>query len=132
MSASTPSISNCYVSGEITVDNPETTIASDADVLRTANFAGIVGLANGDITGCVNEANITDTQVAASDTTVALNPSVAGIVASHEIGSVTNYVNGNEAKTTGAIKYLDNQAAQIYTPHVAGIIRAYAKRMKRW
>ena len=115
------SISNCYVSGEITVNNPNATIASDADVYKTANFAGIVGLANGDITGCVNEANITVTQVAASNTTVALNPSVAGIVASHETGSVTNCVNGNKAKTTGAINYHDNHEALLYVPHIGGI-----------
>ncbi len=115
------SLTNCHTSGTITVSNPEATIASDADVYRTANFAGIVGIANGDITNCVNEINITVNQVAASGTTVALHPSVAGIVASHETGSVTNCVNGNEAKTTGAINYHDNHEALLYVPHIGGI-----------
>ena len=115
------SLTGCHTSGTITVSNPEATIAEGADVYRTANFAGIVGIANGDITNCVNEINITVNQVAASGTTVALHPSVAGIVASHETGSVTNCVNGNEAKTTGAINYHDNQAALLYVPHIGGI-----------
>ena len=115
------SLIGCHTSGTITVSNPEATIAEDADVYRTANFAGIVGIANGDITNCVNEINITVNQVAASGTTVALHPSVAGIVASHETGSVTNCVNGNEAKTTGAINYHDNQTALLYVPHIGGI-----------
>ncbi len=115
------SLIGCHTSGTITVSNPEATIAEDADLYKTANFAGIVGIANGDITNCVNEINITVNQVAASGTTVALHPSVAGIVASHETGSVTNCVNGNEAKTTGAINYHDNQTALLYVPHIGGI-----------
>ncbi len=115
------SISNCKVSGSITVNNPDTTIASGANKYNTVNIAGVVGTSYGDIKNCVNEANITVNQVANSDNTVVVHPCVGGVVGYSLAGGVTNCVNGNEAKTTGAIKYLDNQAAQIYTPHVAGV-----------
>ena len=115
------SISNCKVSGSITVSNPNTTIASGATKYSTVNIAGVVGTAYGNVDNCVNEANITVNQVASSDNTVVVHPGVGGVVGYSLRGGVTNCINGNEAKTTGAIKYLDNQAAQIYTPHVAGI-----------
>ena len=115
------SISNCKVSGNITVSNPDTAIASGADAYLTINFGGIVGTAHGDVTNCVNEANITVNQVAKSDNTVATHPIVGGVVGYSVVGAVTNCVNGNEAKTAGAIKYLDNQAAQLYTPHIGGV-----------
>ena len=115
------SISNCKVSGNITVSNPNTTIASDATKYSTVNIAGVVGTTYGNVDNCVNEANITVNQVASSDNTVVVHPCIGGIVGYSLRGCVTNCVNGNTAKTTGAIKYLDNQAAQIYTPHVAGI-----------
>ena len=115
------SISNCNVSGNITVSNPDTAIASGADAYLTVNFGGIVGTAHGNVTNCVNEVNITVNQVAKSDNTVAVHPIVGGVVGYSVVGCVTNCVNGNEAKTTGAIKYLDNQAAQLYTPHVGGV-----------
>ena len=114
-------ILNCKVSGSITVNNPDATIASDANKYSTVNIAGVVGTSYGDVKNCVNEANITVNQVAKSDNTVVIHPCVGGVVGYSLGGGVTNCVNGNEAKTTGAIKYLDNQAAQIYTPHVAGI-----------
>ncbi len=115
------SISNCKVSGNITVSNPNTTIASGSNKYNTVNIAGIVGTTYGDVDNCVNEANITVNQVASSDNTVVIHPCVGGVVGYSLGGGVTNCANGNEAKTTGAIKYLDNQAAQLYTPHVAGI-----------
>ncbi|MBQ5647912.1 MAG: hypothetical protein IIV16_02170, partial [Alistipes sp.] len=115
------SISNCKVSGNITVSNPDTTIAEDSNKYTTIDIAGVVGTSYGDIKNCVNEANITVNQVANSDNTVVLHPTIGGVVGYSMGGCVTNCVNGNEAKTTGAIKYLDNQAAQLYTPHVAGI-----------
>jgi hypothetical protein len=115
------SISNCKVSGNITVSNPNATIAEDSHKYHTINIAGVVGTSYGDIKNCVNEANITVNQVAKSDNTVVVHPTIGGVVGYSIGGCVTNCVNGNEAKTTGAIKYLDNQAAQLYTPHVAGV-----------
>lgn len=115
------SISNCKVSGTITVSNPNATIESGATKYSTVNIAGVVGTTYGNVDNCVNEANITVNQVASSDNTVVVHPVVGGVVGYSLGGGVTNCVNGNEAKTTGAIKYLDNQAAQLYTPHVAGI-----------
>ena len=115
------SLTNCHTSGTITVSNPEATVASDANLYNTICFGGLVGLGNGDITACHNEVNITVNQVAKSDNAVALHPALGGIVGYAEKGSVTNCVNGNEAKTTGAINYHDNQQALLYVPHVAGV-----------
>lgn len=115
------SISNCKVSGNITVSNPDTAIASGADAYLTINFGGIVGTAHGDVTNCVNEANITVNQVAKSDNTVATHPIVGGVVGYSVVGAVTDCVNGNEAKTAGAINYHDTHATQLYTPHVGGV-----------
>ncbi len=112
---------NCKVSGTITVSNPDTAIASGADSYLTVNVGGVVGASYGDVTNCVNEANITINQIAKSDNTVATHPIVGGVVGYSVVGAVTNCVNGNEAKTTGAINYHDNQAAQLYVPHVGGV-----------
>ena len=115
------SILNCKVSGSITVNNPDATIASDATKYSTINIAGVVGTSYGNVDNCVNEANITVNQVAKSDNTVVVHPTIGGVVGYSLAGGVTNCVNGNEAKTTGNIKYLDNQATMLYVPHVAGI-----------
>lgn len=112
---------NCKVSGTITVSNPDTAIASGADSYLTVNVGGVVGASYGDVTNCVNEANITINQIAKSDNTVATHPIVGGVVGYSVAGAVTNCVNGNEAKTAGAVKYLDNHATQLYTPHVGGV-----------
>lgn len=115
------SISNCKVSGTITVSNTAATIASGANADTTVNIGGVVGTSQGDVDGCVNLANITVNQVANSENTVAVHPSVGGVVGYSVTGAVTNCVNGNEAKTAGAINYHDNQAAQRYVPHVGGV-----------
>ena len=115
------SISNCKVSGTITVSNTAATIASGANADTTVNIGGVVGTSQGDIDGCVNLADITVNQVANSENTVAVHPSVGGVVGYSVTGAVTNCVNGNEAKTAGAINYHDNQAAQRYVPHVGGV-----------
>lgn len=112
---------NCKVSGNITVNNADATIASGADAYTTVNYGGVVGRAGGDVISCVNEANITVNQVAKSDNTVAVHPIIGGVVGYSVAGCVTNCVNGNEAKTAGAINYLDNQDAQLYVPHVGGV-----------
>ena len=115
------SLTNCHTSGNITVSNPDATIAADASLDQTIVYGGIVGISNGPITNCVNEANITVNQVASSDNTVALHPAVGGVVGYSVDGAVTNCVNGNTAKTTGAINYHDNQEALLYVHHVAGV-----------
>ena len=120
-------LTNCYASGAITVSNPDATIAADADLYNTIAYGGIVGISNGAITNCVNEINITVNQLASSSNTIALHPSVGGVVGRANntgeiMSSVTNCVNGAEGKTTGTIKYLDNQAESLYTAHVAGVV----------
>lgn len=115
------SISNCKVSGTITVSNTAATIASGANADTTVNIGGVVGTSQGDIDGCVNLANITVNQVANSENTVAVHPSVGGVVGYSVTGAVTNCVNGNEAKTAGAINYHDTHATQLYVPHVGGV-----------
>ncbi|MBE6212347.1 MAG: hypothetical protein E7129_04320 [Rikenellaceae bacterium] len=115
------SISNCKVSGTINVSNTAATIASGANADTTVNIGGVVGTSQGDIDGCVNLADITVNQVAKADNAVAVHPSVGGVVGYSVTGAVTNCVNGNEAKTAGAINYHDNQATQLYVPHVGGV-----------
>ncbi|MBP3550093.1 MAG: hypothetical protein J6J57_00405 [Alistipes sp.] len=112
---------NCKVSGNITVNNADATIASGADAYTTVNYGGVVGRAGGDVISCVNLANITVEQLAKSDNSVAVHPIVGGVVGYSVAGCVTNCVNGNEAKTAGAINYHDTHATQLYTPHVGGV-----------
>ena len=121
-------LTNCYASGAITVSNPDAAIAADADLYNTSCCGGIVGYVIGGIVdNCVNEINITVNQLASSSNTIALHPSVGGVVGRADntgeiMSSVTNCVNGAEGKTTGTIKYLDNQAESLYTAHVAGVV----------
>ena len=121
-------LTNCYASGAITVSNPNATIAADADLYNTSCCGGIAGyVVGGIVDNCVNEINITVNQLASSSNTVALHPSVGGVVGranntGETMSSVTNCVNGAEGKTTGTIKYLDNQAESLYTAHVAGVV----------
>jgi len=115
------SISNCKVSGTINVSNTAATIASGADAYTTVNIGGVVGTSQGDVDGCVNLANITVNQVAKSANTVAVHPIIGGVVGYSVAGCVTNCVNGNEAKTAGAINYHDTHATQLYVPHVGGV-----------
>ena len=122
------SITNCYVSGSITVSNPNATIDSDANLYNTSCCGGVVGYAVGAaIDNCVNEANITVNQVASSSNSLKLHPSVGGVVGrinntGEIMSSVTNCVNGANGKTTGAVKYLDNQTSSLYIAHVAGVV----------
>ena len=111
-----------HTSGSITVSNPDTVIAEDADLVATVNYGGMVGILAGEINGCVNEANITVNQVASSSNTLGVYPGIAGIVANITSGGVVeNCVNGNVEKTTGLINYHDNCETKLYAPHIGGI-----------
>ena len=122
------SITNCYVSGTITISNPDLVFSSEENLYNATNFGGVVGYLGGAaIDNCVNEANITVNQVASSSNTAAVHPSVGGVVGrAHVSGEIlspiSNCVNGNNAKTTGIIKYQDNCATQLYIPHVGGVL----------
>ena len=122
------SITNCYVSGTITISNPDLVFSSEENLYNATNFGGVVGyVAGGVVDNCVNEANITVNQVASSSNTAAVHPSVGGVVGrAHVSGEIlspiSNCVNGNNAKTTGIIKYQDNCATQLYIPHVGGVL----------
>ena len=121
-------ISNCYVSGTITVSNPNAVIDAEADLYNTSCCGGVVGyVAGGVVDNCVNEATIIVNQVASSSNAIALHPSVGGVAGrlnntGEIMSSVTNCVNGAEGKTTGVVKYLDNQTESLYTAHVAGVV----------
>ncbi|MBR5105455.1 MAG: hypothetical protein IKU93_03355, partial [Alistipes sp.] len=122
------SITNCYVSGTITISNPDLVFSSEENLYNATNFGGVVGYLGGAaIDNCVNEANITVNQVASSSNTAAVHPSVGGVVGrAHVSGEIlspiSNCVNGNNAMTTGIIKYQDNCATQLYIPHVGGVL----------
>ena len=121
-------ISNCYVSGSITVNNPNNALADGANTYYAVNIGGIVGyIAGGAVSDCVNEANITISQIASNDNTTDAHPAVGGIVGAASVtgdilSPITNCVNGNKAGTTGAIKYLDNRADQLFIPQIGGIL----------
>ena len=121
-------VNNCYVSGTITVSNPNAVIDAEADLYNTSCCGGVVGyVAGGVVDNCVNEATIIVNQVASSSNAITLHPSVGGVVGrlnntGEIMSSVTNCVNGAEGKTTGVVKYLDNQAESLYTAHVAGVV----------
>ena len=123
------SLTGCHTSGTITVSNPEATIAEDANVYYVVNVGGVVGyIAGGTIENCVNEINITVNQVASLTNTIAVHPSIGGVVgvaayaSSDVLSPIKNCINGNEAKTTGIIKYYDNRTEQLYVPHIGGVL----------
>ena len=121
-------ISNCYVSGSITVNNPNNALADGANTYYAVNIGGIVGyIAGGAVSDCVNEANITISQIASNDNTTDAHPAVGGIVGAASVtgdilSPITNCVNGNKVGTTGTIKYLDNRADQLFIPQIGGIL----------
>ena len=120
-------ISNCHVSGSITVNNTEV-VPEDANSYYGINIAGIVGfIAGGAVDNCVNEANITISQLGSSDSTRAIHPCVGGIVGAASVtgdilSPITNCVNGSQGGVTGVIKYLDNHPNQLYLPQIGGIL----------
>ena len=120
-------ISNCHVSGSITVNNTEV-VPEDANSYYGINIAGIVGfIAGGAVDNCVNEANITISQLGSSDSTRAIHPCVGGIVGAASVtgdilSPITNCVNGSQGGATGVIKYLDNHPNQLYLPQIGGIL----------
>ena len=117
------SLTNCHTSGTITVNNPEATIAEDADLYTTVNYGGLVGISAGKIDGCVNEAKIQVSQLASVNNTTGVKPGIGGVVALVTNGGVvTNCVNGNTEKTTGLINYFENCATKLYAPHIGGVV----------
>ena len=123
------SVSNCSVSGKITISNPDYTPATPAegDVLcDIVNCGGLVGLSQGGvISGCVNEATIQVNQVAKSGHSVALHPSFGGIVgavAMNSLGDTSVSATILDCENKGAINYHDSEESQILFPHIGGIV----------
>ena len=122
-------VSNCSVSGKITIANPDYTPATPAegDVLcDIVNCGGLVGLSQGGvICNCVNEATIQVNQVAKAGHTVTLHPTIGGIVGAttrSELGTVVVSASILECENKGAINYHDCEETQILFPHVGGIV----------
>ena len=120
-------ISNCHVSGSITVNNTAL-IPENINNYYGINIAGIVGtIAGGAVDNCVNEANITISQLGSSQSATATHPCVGGIVGAASVtgdilSPITNCVNGSQGGVTGTIKYLDNHPNQLYLPQIGGIL----------
>ena len=120
-------ISNCHVSGSITVNNTAL-IPENTNTYYGINIAGIVGyIAGGAVDNCVNEANITITQLGSNESAKALHPCIGGIVGAASVtgdilSPITNCVNGSQGGVTGTIKYLDKHPNQLYIPQVGGIV----------
>lgn len=122
-------VSNCSVSGKITISNPDYTPATPAEgaiLCDIVNCGGLVGLSQGGVVSdCVNEATIQVNQVAKSGHTVALHPSFGGIVGAVAMNAISG-VNVSAAvldcENKGAINYHDSEESQILFPHIGGIV----------
>ena len=121
-------LSNCEVSGTITIENPSLAITeAEKNLYNIVASAGLVGEACGvEIKDCVNRANITLKQVATSGNTITLYPSLAGVVACANAlldgETVVTKTTVTNCKNYGTIKYEDNATTYLYKPYISGIV----------
>ena len=117
-------LTNCEVSGAITISNPEfTPEANYSSVYDVVACAGVAGYIFGvPVSNCVNRVNVTVAQIAKEGSATTFCPAIGGIA---------GYVHGSEdtAKTSisncvnyGAVAYNDNATARCLRPIVAGIV----------
>ena len=124
------SISDCRVSGKITINNPNYALAASYEsIYEVIGYGGVVGsLLGGRISKCTNNATIQVDALVKADNEVLVHTSVGGIV---------GFANGTDAGDTittsaisdcvnnGAINYHDTTTKQILAPHIGGIIGLY-------
>lgn len=123
------SISNCEVSGTITVSNPAFTPASSySSIYDVVSVGGLVGYVKGAaFDNCENKATITVSQVFQDGASTRINPTVGGIAG--YVNSITpegateklsaSFVN---CTNRGALNYADNATARCLCPSVGGVL----------
>ena len=117
-------ISNCEVSGSITINNPDfSPAASYSSIYDVISCSGLAGCIFGvPVSNCVNRADITVTQISTNDSSTTFVPAIGGIA---------GYVNGaadgakchfSNCKNYGAIVYEDNATNRCHRPCLGGIV----------
>ena len=119
-------ISNCEVTGSITINNPNFVPASSySSIYDVISCSGLAGYIFGvPVSNCVNRADITVTQISTNDSSTTFVPAIGGIA---------GYVNGDSdsagakchisnCKNYGAIVYTDNATNRCHRPSLGGIV----------
>ena len=129
VSTGNTSISNCEVSGTITVSNPDFTPASSySSIYDVVSVGGLVGYVKGAaFSNCENKVAITVSQVFQEGSSTRINPTVGGIAG--YVNSITpegateklsaSFVN---CTNRGALNYADNATARCLCPSVGGVL----------
>ena len=129
VSTGNTSISNCEVSGTITVSNPGFTPASSySSIYDVVSVGGLVGYVKGAaFVNCENKVAITVSQVFQDGASTRINPTVGGIagyVNSITPEGATEKLNASFVNCTnrGALNYADNATARCLCPSVGGVL----------
>ncbi|MBR0339368.1 MAG: hypothetical protein IIX40_04135, partial [Alistipes sp.] len=119
-------ISNCEVSGSITINNPDfSPAASYSSIYDVVSCSGLAGYIFGvPVSNCVNRANITVTQISTNDSSTIFVPAIGGIAGyvngdSDSAGAKCHFSN---CKNYGAIVYTDNATNRCHRPCLGGIV----------
>ncbi len=125
-------ISNCSVSGTITINNSASILAANyPSTYEVAHFGGLVGSLHGaTVSNCVNEANIQVNAVAKTDNAVVIHPFVGGVVgcaSTATLGEGAIYSTVTNCENKGAINYHDGATKQVLVPHIGGVVGGTTK-----
>ena len=129
VSTGNTSISNCEVSGTITVSNPGFTPASSySSIYDVVSVGGLVGYVKGaSFSNCENKVAITVAQVFQDGASTRINPTIGGIAG--YVNSITPEGATEKLNTTfvgctnrGALSYADNATARCLCPSVGGVL----------
>ena len=122
-------VSNCSVSGTITINNATTALAASyPSTYEVAHFGGLVGSLHGaTVSNCVNEAKIQVDAVTKAENTVVIHPFVGGVVgcaSTATLGESAIYSTVTNCENKGAINYHDGATKQVLVPHIGGVVGA--------
>lgn len=122
-------VSNCSVSGTITINNATTALAASyPSTYEIAHFGGLVGSLHGaTVSNCVNEAKIQVDAVTKAENTVVIHPFVGGVVGCASTATLAEgvaYSTVTNCENKGAINYHDGATKQVLVPHIGGVVGA--------
>ena len=122
-------VSNCSVSGTITINNATTALAASyPSTYEVAHFGGLVGSLHGaTVSNCVNEAKVQVDAVTKAENTVVIHPFVGGVVGCASTATLAEgvvYSTVINCENKGAINYHDGATKQVLVPHVGGVVGA--------
>ena len=125
-------ISDCSVSGTITINNSASILAdSYPSTYEVAHFGGIVGSLHGaTVSNCVNEAKIQVNAVAKANNAVVVHPFVGGVAGCASTATLAEsavYSTVTNCENKGAINYHDGATAQVLVPHIGGVVGGTTK-----